>query len=198
MKLAIIGKGHMGGALAKLSAQAGHSVAVGSLDPRQPVLPALQDAELVILAVPYAAALALTDDVGVRIALAGKIVVDISNPLAVDYMSLTIGHTTSAAEEIAKRLPGARVVKAFNTMFAEVLGLRANGAKVAATALVAADDEEAKRSVIALAQAFGFEALDAGALSNARYLEPMTELLIQLAYGKGMGTRIGFALVSAA
>ena len=67
-----------------------------------------------------------------------------------------------------------------------------------AEALVGSNDEEAKRHVIGLAGSFGFETTDAGALSNARYLEPVTELLIQLAYGKGMGTGIGFALVNVA
>ena len=198
MNIAIIGKGNMGAALGKLAEQAGHTVTFGSQDPRQPVLPAIQGADLVILAVPYGVALALAANTEISAALAGQRVVDVTNPLATDYMSLTIGHTTSAAEEIARRLPGACVVKAFNTIFAEALGRRANGERVVATVFVAGDDEETKRAVIGLAGSFGFEATDAGGLSNARYLEPVTELLIQLAYGKGMGTGIGFALVGAA
>ncbi|MFO1422623.1 MAG: NAD(P)-binding domain-containing protein [Candidatus Competibacteraceae bacterium] len=195
MKIAIIGKGNMGSGLAKLASQAGHTVLVGSRDPAQSPLAAIQEAELVILAVPYAAALALAEDAAARHALAGKTVIDITNPLAADYMSLTIGHSTSAGEEIAKRLPGVKVVKAFNTLFADVVSLRAAGAKVAATVLVAGDDEDAKRTIIELASSFGFESVDAGALSNARYLEPITEQLIHLAYVKGLGTKIGFALV---
>jgi 8-hydroxy-5-deazaflavin:NADPH oxidoreductase len=89
-------------------------------------------------------------------------------------------------------------VKAFNTMFADVLRSRVEGAKVAATVLVASDDEDAKRRIISLAGSFGFEAIDAGRLSNARYLEPVTELLIQLAYGMGMGRKIGVHLVKVA
>lgn len=195
MKIAVIGKGNMGSALAKLASQAGHTVLVGSRDPAQPPLAAIQEAELVILAVPYAVALALAEDAAVHHALAGKTVIDITNPLSADYMSLTIGHSTSAGEEIAKRLPGAKVVKAFNTLFADVMSLRAAGTKVTATVLIAGDDEDAKRTVIELAGSFGFESVDAGTLSNARYLEPITEQLIHLAYGKGLGTKIGFALV---
>jgi predicted dinucleotide-binding enzyme len=197
MKIAVIGKGNMGATLGALATKAGHEVTYGSTSPDAPVSRALDGAALVILAVPYASALALGEDAAVRAALSGKVVVDVTNPLAADYMSLTIGHTTSAAEEIARRLPGARVVKAFNTIFADVLRQRAAGVTTPVTVLVAGDDDEAKRAVAGLAEAFGFAATDAGPLANARYLEPMTELLVQLAYGKGQGTRIGFALVRA-
>jgi predicted dinucleotide-binding enzyme len=160
------------------------------------VLPAIKTADLVILAVPYGSALALAEDPAVCAALLGKTVIDITNPLAPDYMSLTVGHTSSAGEEIARRLPGAKVVKAFNTIFADVLKLRAAGCQVADTVLVASDHEDASHTVMALVKTFGLDAVDAGPLSNARYLEPMVEQLIQLAYGKGRGSKIGFSLVS--
>ena len=197
MNITIIGKGNMGSALGKLAQQAGHRITFASTNPAQPVLPALEEAELVVLAVPYSAALALAENAEIAAKLVGKIVVDVTNPLTADFMGLTIGHTTSAGEEIAQRLPGARTVKAFNTLFAEVLVLQAGGAATQATVLVASDDEGAKNTVMDLARAFGFETVDAGALGNARYLEPMVEQLIQLAYGKGMGSKIGFALVQA-
>lgn len=195
MNIAIIGKGNMGSALAKLAQQAGHSIFVASQDPTMPVLPAIQSADLIILAVPYGAALALAEDPVVRGALVGKTLIDITNPLAPDYMSLTVGHTNSAGEEVARRLPGAKVVKAFNTIFADVLNRRVAGSQVADTVLVASDYEDATRTVVGLANAFGLEAVDAGPLSNSRYLEPIVEQLIQLAYGKGRGSKIGFSLV---
>ena len=75
-------------------------------------------ADAVILATGYADAVDALQAVG---DLKGKVVIDITNPLTADYMGLTIGHSTSAAEEIAKAVPGAEVVKAFNTVFAQVL-----------------------------------------------------------------------------
>ena len=197
MKIAVIGKGKMGSSLAELARKAGHTVTVGSRDPKQPVLAAIKGVDMVVLAVPYAEALALADNKEIAKNLAGKILVDITNPLAPDYMSLTVGHTTSAAEEIAKRLSGVKVVKAFNTIFADVLKTRLDGGKGSATVLVAGNDEAAKKAVTVLATSFGFESVDAGNLLVARYLEPLAQLQIQLAYGKGKGTKIGFSLVTA-
>ncbi len=192
--IAIIGKGNMGQPLATLAEKAGYRVVVASRDPSQPLLPAIEAAQIVIFAVPFAAALAIASEADVKTALQDKVLIDISNPLTSDYMGLTIGHTTSAAEELAKILPDVTVVKAFNTVFAEVLGFRAQGQNVKATVLVASDVSTATNTVLSLAGAFGFEAVDAGPLSNARFLEPMTEQLIQLAYGKGLGTKISFSL----
>lgn len=123
--------------------------------------------------------------------LAGKVVVDITNPLTADYMGLTLGHTTSAAEEIAKALPGAEVVKGFNTVFAQVLAEGAdfgNGRRV--SVFVASDSERAKQTAAALAESIGFAVVDAGDLKNARYLEPLAGLNIYLGYGAGLGTAI--------
>lgn len=197
MKIAVIGKGKMGAALAELAKKAGHSVTVGSRDPKQPVLAAVKGADMVVLAVPYNEALALVANKEIGKALSGKILIDITNPLAPDYMSLTVGHTTSASEEIAKRLDGVKVVKAFNTIFADVLKTRLDGGKGSATVLVAGNDEAAKKVVTALATSFGFDAADAGGLVVARYLELLAQLQIMLAYGKGKGTKIGFSLVAA-
>src|SRR5206468_2384708 len=107
-----------------------------------------------------------------------RAVVDITNPLTPDYMGLAIGHTTSAAEEIQKAFPGAKVVKAFNTVFAQVL---ADGPKLAdATVPVffAGDDAAAKELVRSLIESMGFIPVDAGGLKNARYLEPLAGLNI--------------------
>lgn len=192
MKIVILGKGNMGVPLALLAQKAGHQVE--SFDSKADPVPALQAADIVILATKYEQALALGRSTAVVAALAGKTVVDITNPLAADYMSLTVGHTSSAAEEIAQRLAGAHVVKAFNTVFAALLADRAGGGVVSVPVFVASDHDAANQTVAGLAREMGFTAILAGPLSNARYLEPMAELMIQLGYGLGHGDRIGFAL----
>lgn len=192
--IAIIGKGNMGRPLAVLAEKAGYHVAIASTGPTKSVIKAIESAHIVIFAVPYAAALEIAGQTDAKVALHGKILIDICNPLTTDYMGLTVGYTTSAGEEIAKLLPGTTIVKAFNTVFADLLALRADGKSVNATVMVASDAPQATNTVLSLAGAFGLEGVDAGPLSNARYLEPITEQLIQLAYGKGLGTKIGFVL----
>jgi hypothetical protein len=121
----------------------------------------------------------------------GKVVNDITNPLTADYMGLTLGHSTSAAEEIAQAVPGAEVVKGFNTLFAQVLADGAdfgNGQK--ASVFVASDSAHAKQVATTLAESMGFTVIDAGGLKNARYLEPLAGLNIYLGYGAGLGTAI--------
>jgi predicted dinucleotide-binding enzyme len=123
--------------------------------------------------------------------ISGKTVIDITNPLTADYMGLTIGHSTSAAEQIADALPGIKVVKAFNTLFAPVLSAGADlGNGQTASVFVAADDVAAKQTVQALATELGFSVVDAGTLKNARYLEPLAGLNIYFGYGAGLGTNI--------
>ncbi|MCS3468938.1 putative dinucleotide-binding enzyme [Pseudomonas sp. JUb42] len=202
MKITVIGTGNMGSGFAKQLSAAGHSVRVTGRDitkaqaladqyanvsayaPAQ----ALGDSEVVVVATAYADAASALQSLG---DLTGKVVIDITNPLSADYMSLTIGHVTSAAEEIAKSVPQAHVVKAFNTLFAQVL---ADGPKFAndqrGSVFVAADNERAKQTAIALAQSLGWNTVDAGGLVNARYLEPLAGLNIYLGYGAGMGTSI--------
>ena len=127
--------------------------------------------------------------------LKGKVVVDITNPLTADYTGLTIGHSSSAAEEIQKAFPGAKVVKAFNTVFAQVV---AGGPKLA-DAIVpvyfAGDDATAKETVKALIQSMGCAPVDAGGLHPARYLEPLAALNIYFGYGAGRGTAIAPAWI---
>jgi predicted dinucleotide-binding enzyme len=144
-------------------------------------------ADVVVLAVPYAQAANAIREAG---GLADKIVVDITNPPTADYMGLTIGHTTSAAEEIQKLVPRAKVVKAFNTVFAQVLaaGSRIGGKPV--SVFIAGDDEAATKAVGDIVARAGFEAVQVGALKFARYLEPLGGLNIVLGYGRGFGTAI--------
>lgn len=106
-------------------------------------------------------------------------------------MGLTIGHSTSAAEEIAQAIPGAEVVKAFNTVFAPMLADGAdlgNGHSI--TVFVASDSERAKQTAKVLAESMGFSTVDAGGLKNSRYLEAVAGLNIYLGYGAGLGTSI--------
>lgn len=116
---------------------------------------------------------------------------NMGTPLTADYMGLTLGHSSSAAEEIARAFPQAEVVKAFNTLFAQVI---AAGPALAdgqiAPVFVASDSTRAKASATALAESFGFAVIDAGPLRNARYLEPLAGLNIHLGYGAGLGTGI--------
>ena len=156
----------------------------------------IRSSDIIILATGAADAVAALQSAG---DLSGKIVVDITNPLTADYMGLTIGHSTSSAEEIAKAVPGIRLVKGFNTVFAQLLAAGAaltNGGKV--TVFVASDDAEAKEKVTALAQSMGFAVTDAGPLKNARYLEPLAGLNIYFGYGAGLGTAISPTWVAAA
>jgi predicted dinucleotide-binding enzyme len=143
---------------------------------------------VVIVATAYSDAVTALQSVG---NLGGKVVVDITNPLTADYMGLTLGYSTSAAEEIERAVPGAEIVKAFNTVFAQVLASGAdfgNGQKV--TVFFASDSERAKQTVKVLAESLGFLTVDAGGLKNARYLEPLGGLNIYLGYGAGQGTAI--------
>lgn len=213
MNIAIVGTGKMGQAIGALLAKANHKLIFGSRQPntgsdiaakvspqaRGASIPqALKDGEVVILALPYAAAIDLVGNAETKDALKGKTVIDITNPLGPDHMSLTVGHTTSAAEEIARRLSGAHVVKAFNTIFADILRARAQGQSTEVSAFVAGDDPAAKEKVLGLVTSMGFQAVDAGELTNARYIEPMTVLQLRLAYGsRALGSKIGFRFVGA-
>ena len=122
----------------------------------------------------------------------GKTIIDVTNALTED-MKLALGYTTSGAEELQKKLPRARVVKAFNTQFAQHMDSGKLGDQ-RLTVFAAGVDGEAKRTVTELASAIGFDVVDAGPLSNARLLEPLGYLNIQLGYVLGMGTDIGLRL----
>ena len=126
--------------------------------------------------------------------MAGKVLVDISNPISADYKTLVIGHTTSAAEEIQALAPEAIVVKAFNTIFAQLLPAEARQGKTLQV-FVASDDEAAKGQVSGLAQSVGFEAVNAGSLSNSRFIEPIGEMNIHFGYFLGKGPVVAPAWV---
>lgn len=202
MKITIIGTGGIGAGLASVLAKTAHDVtltdrnggteaaaklAARGLSVRAAELrPAIEAADVVILAVPYGVAAGLAEVAD----FAGKIVVDVTNPVKEDFSGLLIGHTTSAAEEIAKALPRAKIVKAFNTVFAQVYDQGLSFGATPVQTLIAADDADAKAAVITLATDAGFDARDAGPLSNARYIEALAYLNIQFGYMLGQGTQI--------
>lgn len=202
MKIIVIGAGNMGSAFVKQLTRAGHQVSVTARDAAKaaqvaaanpganavPTAGAAEGADAVVLTTGDGDAVAALRSVG---NLAGKVVIDITNPLTADDMGLTLGHGTSATEEITQAVPGAEVVKAFNTVFAQVLSEGAdfgNGRQV--EVFVASDSERAKQTARTIAESIGFAVVDAGPLKNARYLEPVAGLNIYLGYGAGLGTGI--------
>jgi predicted dinucleotide-binding enzyme len=190
MNIAIIGKGNVGSALARALLKSGHSVTSVGNEPGK-IASLTASADVIIFAAPFAAVDAVVDALGTS--ANGKVVVDVSNVLTPD-LSLALGFTTSGAEELQKKLPAAKVVKAFNTVFAQHMETgHVKGEQI--TAFVAADDAEAKATVRRLAASIGFDAVDAGPLKNARMLEPMAFQNIQFGYVLGLGPDIGIKLV---
>ncbi|MFJ8039229.1 NADPH-dependent F420 reductase [Kitasatospora sp. NPDC096147] len=194
MRINVIGTGNAGSVLARRLAGAGHLVTTANT--ATPVADAARqaaEAEVTFLAVPFTATLAPE----VRAALAGRIVVDATNPLSADFLSLTVGHTTSGGELTAEALPGARVVKGFNTVLAAATQAGSYQGRPLLL-LLAGDDREAVRTVAGIGASLGLDPVDAGPLAVARYLEPLAEVLIHLAYAQGLGPEIGLALLRAA
>ena len=190
MRVAIIGNGNVGSALERGLERSGHEVRTVGHEPDR-VQDAARSAEAIFLAVPFGA----IDDVIVEFgdAADGKVLVDVTNVIDQDS-GLAIGFDTSGAEELQRKAPSSRVVKAFNTVFAEHMDDgHVDGEQL--SAMIAADDPDAKAAVMELARSIGFDAVDAGPLRNARLLEPMGFQNIQLGYALGMGTGIGFRLV---
>jgi 8-hydroxy-5-deazaflavin:NADPH oxidoreductase len=206
MNIAIIGAGNVGKALAGSAIRAGHSVTVSSNSGESARAVAeetgaraaatgresVEGADLVVLAVPYTAVDEVLAEAGA--ALAGKVLVDATNPIKADYSGLAT-NGLSGAEEIQAKAPGAHVVKAFNTAFAArqadpkvVGGLRVDG-------YVAGDDESAKATVLGLVEAVGFNPVDAGGLAMARYLEGMAWLNITMQMKHGWSWQAGWKLV---
>ncbi|AQX16251.1 MULTISPECIES: NADPH-dependent F420 reductase [Tessaracoccus] len=188
--ITIIGSGAMGTAIAGLAERGGHSVEVlGHADAQR--VPA---GDLVVLAVPYPAVEGLL--AGRADQFRGKIVVDITNPLDFEtFDSLTVPADSSAAAQVASLLPGARVVKAFNTTFAGTLSSGTVGGQPT-TVLVAGDDADAKAQVSAIVTDAGLRVLDAGALRRARELEAIGFLQITLAAREAISWAGGFAVQS--
>jgi predicted dinucleotide-binding enzyme len=147
--------------------------------------------EILIFAVPFGAIDDVLRQVGDTVN--GKILLDVTNALTPDYQ-LAIGCTTSGAEELQRKVPKAKVVKAFNTIFAQNMSTgKVKGEKL--TLFVAGDDGTAKNLVLSAGGDIGFDPVDAGPLKNARWMETLGYFNIQLGYTLKMGTEIGFKLV---
>lgn len=208
MKVGIIGTGNIGKALTKAFTEKGIHVMVGSRDPQKAaeiagqmhhfassgnITSAIHYGEIIVLAVPYKA---IEETLRNGASFEGKIVVDCTNPLVYgEDVHLAIGHKTSAAEQIAAMVPGAYVVKAFNTAFAHLVEQGPYFGAHDASMFYCGNDPQAKDQVKILIEAAGFDPVDCGPLISARELEPMASLIIRLSRS-GKGNDIAFKLLS--
>lgn len=206
MSIAIIGTGNVGTGLAQVLSKTRHGVVFGARSSEKghaaaeafvkahgravqggDIAQAVRVSDVVVLAVPYGST---GDVIAAAGDLSGKIVVDVTNPLTGDFSGLTVGFETSAAEEIQKRVKNAPVVKAFNTVFAQIYGAGPQFGGQAVQVFYAGDDAAANNVVAGIISDAGFTPVHTGQLKNARFLEPMAALNIQLGYGLGRGTQI--------
>lgn len=207
MRIGILGSGLMGGKLGTLFARAGHEVVFSYARSEQKLKRLARDAgnnahagtpaeaaanaDALLLAVHWLR----IDDVLQRAGdIAGKVIVTCSLPMNADNTELVIANTSSGAEALAKKVPQARVVCAFNTVPSEVLfGVFATRRKAKRPSLVyCGDDAKSKRIAAKLIGDVGFEALDAGPLRIARYTEPFALLVAQLAYDGKDGPELAY------
>ena len=184
----IFGKGNMGSAIASVVAAGGSSVE--HIDSSS--TGATVNGDVIVLAVPYPALKDIVAQYGDQ--LAGKVVVDITNPLNFEtFDSLTVPADSSATAEISKTLPSSRVIKAFNTNFASTIAEGKVGT-TPTTVLIAGDDEDAKSQLADLVTAGGLRAIDAGATKRARELEGIGFMQISLAAGEKIAWTGGFGV----
>lgn len=208
MRVAIIGTGHVGSALARALAAKGHHLTLGARTPQSAevaglaaetgaaaALPdaAAAKAEVVILALPWAAAETAVRSLG---DLAGKTVIDCMNPIGRSGagVGLTLGHTTSGGEMVQAWLPGAHVVKTLNQVGAEIMA-RNDHLPHRPAMFLAGDSDVAKGQVAGLLADLGFQALDAGGLVQSRLLEPLGMVWINQALMRGKGRDWALAVV---
>jgi NADPH-dependent F420 reductase len=208
MKVAIIGTGNVGRALGGTIARAGHEVTLAARDAdktrevarevgataAETAAQAAEGADVVILAVPYAALPEVAEELGVQ--AAGTVVIDVTNPLKPDYSGLATDGGPSAAEQLAERLPEARVAKAFNTLFGSIQA-DPDAAGTTADALYATNDDEARRTIARLIASLGFRPVDAGSLDAARQMEALAWLNMRMQMQYGGDWRSTFVLVGA-
>jgi hypothetical protein len=208
MKIGIIGSGNVGGALGSRWAKAGHEVVFGTRNPESGDVQKLaarasgktsaatlgetcNECDVLLLATPWPATEQIIAGLG---DMNGKILIDATNPLLPDLSGLTHGNTTSGGEQVAQWASGAKVVKAFNTVGANIMADPSfEGHKP--VMFYCGDDEQAKQVVQKLISELVFEAVDAGPLKQARLLEPFAQLWISLAYAQGMGREFAFELL---
>jgi 8-hydroxy-5-deazaflavin:NADPH oxidoreductase len=209
VKVAIIGTGNVGGALARGLARAGRSIVLGVRDPANAKVATLASetkaevktpaeavaaSDIIVMALPWGAAEGAVKALG---SLAGKIVIDCMNPLAMQNgrLGLDRGFNTSGAEALASWIPNAKIVKTLNQVGAELM---ANNADLPhrPVMFMAGNDADSKTTVAALLKDLGFEPLDAGDLTKARLLEPFAMVWINQALIQKKGRDWAFAAVS--
>ena len=198
----VLGAGKIGSAVAQIAVDAGAQVQVLARDAaKAAVSPAVTagifgdpvTGDVVVLALPYPALADVVATYGDQ--LAGKTVVDVTNPVDfATFDSLVVPVASSAAAELAAQLPGAKVLKAFNTNFAATLAAKTVG-ELPTTVLVAGDDADAKQGLIDLVEAGGLRAVDAGSLKRAHELEALGFLQLTLAATEKTSWTTGFALL---
>jgi len=189
-RVALIGSGNVGTALRSGLERSGYEARSVGHDPGQ-VRETASWGDVVFLAVPFTAIDETIQELGNSID--GKVVVDVTNALTHDRQ-LAMGINMSGAEELQKKVPRAKVVKSFNTVFAKNM----ETGKVKNTPIslfTAGDDPDAKDRVLKIGRDIGFDPVDVGPLRNARWLETLGYLNIQLGHSQKMGTDIGFKLV---
>lgn len=206
MRIGIIGAGNVGRALGQAWLAGGHDVRWGVPQPGDPKYADLErerlgapaaaarEAEAIVLATPWQASEAAVRGLG---DIAGKVLIDCTNPLAqgAEGLTLALGHTTSGGERVAGWAAGAAVFKTLNQTGAENMA-RAHEFRERPVMFVAGDDERRKPVVLGLVAELGFEAVDAGPLKIARLLEPFGMLWIDQVYAHGAGTGFAFARLS--
>ena len=210
MSVGIVGAGNMGRSIARQLSKTGQGVVLADRDPDKPEAVvaeigagdglsagSLEDAlasDVIALALWYPGTTEFADEH--RAELDGKVVVDISNPLDESWIRLATDPSMSSAELLAAKLPGSRIVKAFNTTHAPAL-FDGQVDEVPLDVFVASDDDDAKSQVSELVRAAGLRPVDAGRLDNARLLERLTAFQIELSQRYDLDFRLTLKLLPA-
>jgi predicted dinucleotide-binding enzyme len=207
MNIGIIGSGNVGGALGTRWAQKGHQIVFGSRTPDDADMKKLLDRagknaraaklveaatnDVLLFAMPWPIAKDVLSGLG---NLAGKVLIDATNPLLPDLSGLAVGTSTSAGEQVADWAKGAKVVKAFNTVGSTIME---NDSFAAGKPVIfyCGDDAAAKKTVHELAADIGFDPQDTGPLTQARLLEPFALLWISLAFQQKWGREFAFQVL---
>jgi 8-hydroxy-5-deazaflavin:NADPH oxidoreductase len=202
MRVGVLGTGKMGTGLGRQFAQAGHEVFMGSRDADKgksagaalggsggTYAEAAAHGDVVLLTTPWTA---VEETLSAAGGLEGKVLVDVTNPFGEEGLNEFPG--SSAAQEVARMAPGAKVVKGWNHIFSAIANSTPSFGAVPATVFLAGDDAEAKATVATLARDAGYDPVDAGPLASAKLVEAAAGLVIGLAYDQKLGTDIALLL----